>query len=62
MTFVGTRIHADWRSHPRTLAAWEEPWTGGSGTLPKHARAVITELREQEPAYWLSRNPDASSA
>lgn len=51
--FVGARILANWRSHPRTLLAWCEDWAGGTMKLPPAAEAVAESLHAERSPYWL---------
>ncbi len=53
--FLSARIREGWRSHARTLAAWEDPWAGGDDDVPAAAVEIIDALRMQEPPYWLPR-------
>jgi hypothetical protein len=51
--FLDVRITENWRSHPRTLVAWAEPWAGGTLNLKRAATAVASELRAEPTPYWL---------
>ena len=55
--FLSERIRARWRLLPRTLAAWSEPWAGGSEDgLSRSARDVIGELRLEAMPYWVPKD------
>jgi hypothetical protein len=56
LVFLSARIRAGWRSHTRTLAAWEDPWAGGDDDVPAAAVEIVGTLRMQEPPYWLPRS------
>jgi len=55
VNFLGTRIQANWKEHPRTLAAWCDPWTGGPEPESAAVAAALERVRKVDERYWLPR-------